>query len=46
MIHLKDLIEQLTDQRISERIDNWKLLQFSFYVTKRNGRIVIVNTPY
>ncbi len=46
MIHLKDLIEQMTDQRIHLNDRNWNLAQFSFYVVKRNGKILIINTPY
>lgn len=32
MRSIKQLVEELTDQRISNNIDNWKMLQHSLYV--------------
>mgnify|MGYP001578377552 FL=1 len=50
---IKQLVEELTDQRINESESNWKMLQHSFYVkvlrgatSKRPAVIIVTNTPF
>lgn len=43
---IKQFVEMMTDQRIKETQATWKILQFALYVTKKNDKVLITNTPY